>query len=81
MRRLLRLGSGLAFAALLSSALAGCVVRERTYARTAYPPPPPPCAGGVWVDGHHGPYGHWHPGHWRCPEPGPRVYGRIDIHR
>jgi len=71
--------SALSFAALLFSAAPGCVVRERTYARPAYPPPAPPCAGGVWVDGHHGAYGRWHPGHWRCPEPGTRVYGRIDI--
>jgi hypothetical protein len=27
----------------------------------------PPCAGGVWIEGHYGPRGRWHPGHWRCP--------------
>jgi hypothetical protein len=26
-----------------------------------------PCPGGVWIEGHRGPRGHWHPGHWRCP--------------
>jgi len=36
--------------------------RARGGARTA-----PPCAGGVWVAGHYGPQGAWHPGHWRCP--------------
>jgi hypothetical protein len=20
----------------------------------------------VWVPGHYGPWGRWHPGHWRC---------------
>jgi hypothetical protein len=20
----------------------------------------------VWVPGHYGPFGRWHPGHWRC---------------
>jgi hypothetical protein len=43
--------------------LPGCIVRvdERR-------PPPPAgyCAGWVWVQGHYGPYGRWHPGHWRC---------------
>jgi len=29
---------------------------------------PPPCPGGTWVQGHYGPYGHWHAGHWVCPE-------------
>ena len=52
---------------VLTSALlaGGCVVHEQVAVR----PAPPPCAGGVWVDGHYGPYGHWHPGHWRCPAP------------
>lgn len=43
--------------------VAGCVVEERTVAR-----PVRPCAGGVWIGGHYGPRGHWHEGHWRCPE-------------
>ncbi len=25
------------------------------------------CAGGFWVEGHRGPRGRWHEGHWRCP--------------
>jgi hypothetical protein len=24
-----------------------------------------PYPGAVWVPGHYGPYGGWHPGHWR----------------
>jgi hypothetical protein len=42
--------------------LAGCVVREREVVR-----PVPACRGGVWVEGHYGPAGRWHPAHWRCP--------------
>jgi hypothetical protein len=52
-----------------ATGLSGCVVRERTVAR------PGGCPGGVWVDGHHGPRGRWHPGHWRCPG----VVERIEI--
>ncbi len=40
--------------------LTGCVVRERVVAAA-------PCPGAVWVEGHYGPHGHWHPGHWVCP--------------
>ena len=25
------------------------------------------CDGGVWIEGHRGPHGRWHDGHWRCP--------------
>jgi hypothetical protein len=25
------------------------------------------CQGGYWVEGHRGPRGRWHEGHWRCP--------------
>jgi hypothetical protein len=25
------------------------------------------CRGGYWVEGHYGPRGRWHGGHWRCP--------------
>jgi hypothetical protein len=46
---------------LLAMALSGCVVEERSSVRR------PPCPGGWWVDGHYGPRGRWHPGHWRCP--------------
>jgi hypothetical protein len=50
----------LRFLVLLSALLAplgGCVVREVRG---------PACAGGVWIAGHYGPRGRWHPGHWRC---------------
>lgn len=52
----------MAFIALIPL-LSGCT----TYVRT---PPvevvgPSPYAGAVWVPGHYGPYGGWHPGHWR----------------
>lgn len=30
-------------------------------------PGPGHCPGGYWVEGHYGPRGRWHPGHWRCP--------------
>jgi hypothetical protein len=46
--------------ALALVALSGCVVEAR-------PAPPGRCPGGVWVAGHYGPHGRWHPGHWRCP--------------
>jgi hypothetical protein len=52
----------LAVAVLAAAALSGCVVEERTYAR-----PAPRCREAVWVEGHYGPRGGWHPGHWRCP--------------
>jgi hypothetical protein len=46
---------------LIGSALSvGCVVEEPGYRAR-------PCAGGVWIRGHYGPRGRWHPGHWRCP--------------
>jgi hypothetical protein len=41
----------------------GCVEEHRTVERR----PPPPCAGGVWIPGHVGQSGNFHPGHWRCP--------------
>ena len=50
MKRGILAGALVAFALALAS---GCVVRER-------------CAGAVWVEGHHGPHGEWHRGHWRC---------------
>ena len=52
----------LVIAVLAAAALSGCVVEERSYAA-----PPPRCRGAAWVDGHYGPRGAWHPGHWRCP--------------
>lgn len=33
------------------------------YVRTV----PGHCPGGVWIEGHYGPRGRWHRGHWRCP--------------
>ena len=39
----------------------GCVV-EPVYARPMHH-----CPGGMWMEGHYGRYGRWHPGHWRCP--------------
>jgi len=41
--------------------LSGCIVEERPYRE------PPACRGAAWVEGHYGPRGAWHPGHWRCP--------------
>ena len=35
-----------------------CYVRETR---------PGGCPGGVWVEGHYGPRGRWHPPHARCP--------------
>ncbi len=49
-------------AVVVALLLSGCVVHERTVVRG------PPCPSPVWVEGHYGPYGHWHPGHWKCPE-------------
>lgn len=54
--------SMIALAALATVALSGCVVHEREVVRA-----PPRCSGGVWIEGHYGPHGYWHPGHWRCP--------------
>ncbi len=48
-------------AATLATAL-GCATQETVVVR------PPPCPGATWVQGHYGPYGHWHAGHWVCPE-------------
>jgi len=54
----LRVITPLAFLALM---LTGCVIEEHPYR------PPPACAGAFWVEGHYGPRGYWHAGHWRCP--------------
>jgi hypothetical protein len=54
----------------VGSGLSGCVVRERTVAAR-----PGACPGGVWIEGHYGPRGRWHPAHWRCPG----VVERIEI--
>ena len=47
---------------LVALLLSGCIVETRPIG-----PPPPPCIGGRWIEGHYGPYGRWHRGHWRCP--------------
>jgi hypothetical protein len=44
---------------VMAALTAGCVVEAR--------PGPPRCPGGVWMEGHRGPHGRWHEGHWRCP--------------
>ena len=54
--------SMITLAALAAIGLSGCVVHEREVVRA-----PPRCPGGVWIEGHYGPHGYWHPGHWRCP--------------
>ena len=46
---------------LLVLPVAGCTVHTVVVERR------PPCPGGVWFEGHYGPRGRWHPGHWRCP--------------
>jgi hypothetical protein len=60
---------GIFGATLLS--VSSCVVREERVAR----PGPAGCPGGVWIEGHYGPRGRWHPAHWRCPG----VVERIEI--
>jgi len=72
MRRLLWLGVT-ALLAVGGATGAGCVVRERSYARG--PGYARGCPGGVFIEGHYGPHGRWHPGHWRCPG----VVERIEI--
>ncbi len=52
-----------------SCLLSGCLVRERRVAVAR----PAGCHHGVWVDGHHGRDGRWHPGYWRCPGVAERV--------
>ena len=44
--------------------MGSCVAHERTVVREH---PASACAGGVWIEGHYGPHGVWHDGHWRCP--------------
>ena len=55
----------LPLAALLASAtaLTGCIFEERPVVIHRAPP----CPGAMWIGGHYGPRGYWHPGHWRCP--------------
>lgn len=47
-----------AFVAVVVLSGLSCVVRETR---------PGGCPGGIWVEGHYGPRGRWHPAHWRCP--------------
>jgi hypothetical protein len=70
MRRLFQFG---ALAVVLAGTLSGCVVREE---RVVARPGPMPCRGGVWIEGHYGPRGHWHQGHWRCPG----VIERVEVY-
>jgi hypothetical protein len=44
----------------------GCVAHERVVVHEQTRPPPP-CERAMWADGHYGPHGNWHAGHWRCP--------------
>ena len=44
----------IAMLALSVAPLAGCIIA----------PGPGPGYHRVWVRGHYGPYGAWHPGHW-----------------
>ncbi len=52
----------LAVLAVTVATTLGCATQEAVVVRA------PPCPGGTWVQGHYGPYGHWHAGHWVCPE-------------
>jgi len=58
MRKVISVGLALSLVVIAS----GCVEREVVVERQ-----PRACAGGVWVEGHYGPLGRWHHGHWRCP--------------
>jgi hypothetical protein len=49
---------------LILAVLAGCYVEERPV--RVRPPHAPPCPNGIWVEGHYGAWGRWHPAHWRC---------------
>jgi hypothetical protein len=50
---------------VLTSTLGACTPRrEVVVVREARPERP--CPGGVWIAGHNGARGRWHPGHWRC---------------
>ena len=66
-----RLMGALALATVLGGLSAGCYVSEERVATAG----PRHCPGGYWVQGHYGPRGRWHPGHWRCPG----VVERIEI--
>jgi len=57
-RFIVALGLAVAFSAVGS----GCVVRERGYAMRR----PDRCVDAYWIEGHYGPRGRWHPGHWHC---------------
>jgi hypothetical protein len=49
--------------AVLGVAVALGLIADGCYVRTV----PGHCPGGVWIEGHYGPRGRWHRGHWRCP--------------
>jgi len=69
----IRLMAALALALGIGAGMgaSGCVVRERVVARSTASS----CRGGVFVEGHYGPRGRWHPAHWRCPG----VVERVEI--
>ena len=64
-----RIFAMLALAVAVTGAASSCVVREQRVATG------PRCRNAVWIDGHYGPHGRWHPGHWRCAG----VVERIEI--
>lgn len=64
-----RIFTMLALAIAFAGAASGCVVREQRVASRSR------CRNAVWIDGHYGPHGRWHPGHWRCEG----VIERIEI--
>jgi len=53
-----RLFAALGVLIVASAILSGCYVTPMRGER---------CQGGYWVEGHRGPRGRWHEGHWRCP--------------
>ena len=62
MRPFSRFALPLALVLASATAVAGCIVEERPVVHRG-----PPCPGAMWIGGHHGPRGYWHPAHWRCP--------------
>jgi hypothetical protein len=43
--------------------LTSCIAERRPVVER-----PHGCRHPVWVEGHRGPHGHWHPGYWRCDD-------------
>jgi hypothetical protein len=63
MRHLSRFILPIGVALVVVPAVSGCIVEERPVVVRR----PPPCPGAMFIGGHYGPRGYWHPGHWRCP--------------